>query len=841
MTRPNYMTNFGNIEGMFGKLLQRNNELSSFNLKYSQTISSNAQSAREEELGGKGYGLCKMAQLGLSVPPGFILKTNAWKEYKTASETLSPAIINDVSIQLNRLEKKTSHRLGDSKRPLFISIRSGAPISMPGAMLTILNAGINNQTIKALEQEISQGSAWEAYFDLVSSFGSSVFGIDSFKFKRLLDKQLPVQKLVQEAKQVIIEENCAFPENIDEQLFMSIQAVFRSWDQPNAKNYRRLNGISTEIGTAVIVQKMVWGNSQKEGSGSGVMLTRNIQDFKAEPMIAFAEKAQGNVVVGEEHHEQRIINQLPLPPNIKKQLYTIAKQLEEHFQYPQDFEFTYDGKRLWALQTRNVPLQASALFRFLQDKQCHHIVTEHQAKRLISAAQLNSLLVPPLNAKIVEQKKNSGDLLSSGISISLGNAAGIVVNSFDKAVQLSQEEVILAMETISLPEIQELIDPTEYPNIIAVIAGNAGIGSHIARIATGVGERMPIIFGANLKKIHERNLITVDGTVGQVYRGIIPRDTDKSNGILSSRELSIARSWYKEREKNPWRFVTTEEGVMSKVKKGESAYMKAKREFRSAKAQTQAVINALIPSDIRVNYSIFKPDQTEQIKTLAERILREGKHVTIRSCYFPDQRFLPWVFITDPSQIDIFFSRPDYPSKYGGYPKWTQNEFLTEVLVGANPKDKMSEDKAIRFEHGSWTLTCSEQGQIILQIDPHTPHLRGHEEVKEDDLTTCFVRIDQYNPKNMSNIRVEMGKNLQSEPVSENLVEHTIDTVFNSWWAKYDIPKWMAAATEIFPYGSYATPVLEGQTRFPSKWCLFYGMKIDPVEKINNQLILQEK
>lgn len=376
----------------------------------------------------------------------------------------------------------------------------------------------------------------------------------------------------------------------------------------------------------------------------------------------------------------------------------------------------------------------------------------------------------------------------------------------------------------------DLMDRKKYPHIVAVVAGNAGIGSHIARLATKVGERMSIIFGSDTRNIIEGEEVTVDGTTGEVFRGLIPRASKTSNHILTAKELLEARSWYREKISNPWQFVTDEDGIAEYIARGKTAFKEAKKDFRSTKAQTQAVINALIPEDIRVNYSILKPDQIEKIRLLAESILKKGNHVTIRSCYYPDQQYLPWVFIARPSQIDEFLSNPEYPGKYGGYPKWITNPNLTEVLVGSNPKDKLNPDPAISREHGSWTLTCSDQGEVILQIDPYTPHLRSHEDVDKENLVTCFVDIDPNDPNNISNIRVEMGENIQDEPIADNLTKYTISNILTLWWAKYDIPKRMAAATEIFPHKSYATPVLEGQTRFPSKWCLIYGIKIDPVK-----------
>ena len=197
----------------------------------------------------------------------------------------------------------------------------------------------------------------------------------------------------------------------------------------------------------------------------------------------------------------------------------------------------------------------------------------------------------------------------------------MVAASLEEARKQLQNNVILAIDNFTLPTIIELMDKQKHPNIVAIVAGNGGIGSHIARVGTRVGERMPIIFGASLAGFSQGEIITVNGDTGEVFRGKIPR-TEKNGGrILTRKEMEIADQWYKERLRNPWRFVTAEEGISQYVQVGKEAYIYAKKEFQSPRAHVQAVINALIPEEILINYTIAKLDETERMRALMVNIL----------------------------------------------------------------------------------------------------------------------------------------------------------------------------------------------------------------------------
>lgn len=827
------------LERYSGQSLPPDERLREPRQKFTCSIGQIDNLVTKEDLGGKGFHLCQMVELGLSVPRGFIIKTNAWKDYQAANRVISAGITSEIEEQLRVLEETTGRNFGDCEQPLFVSVRSGAPVSMPGCMTTILNVGLSDQTVDALGREIGESSAWESYLNLVTSFGADVFNIEPKKFTygtptvclNELSAEM-LKQMVSQAKQVIFTAGYSFPQDPYEQLYMAFATILNSWDCEDARQYRHQHGISDDLGTAAVIQQMVWGNSVKDGSGSGVMLTRNTQTGKEKPQVAFIPKAQGTRVVGESGtHNTQSIDDLLTPDSVKSQLREIAKLLELYYRYPQDIEFTVDGGRLYVLQTRDVPLQPAALFRFLsQGKDIGTIRPDH-AIRMITTAELKCLFIPPLDSVVVAKMRQEGKVITVGIPLSLGNASGRIITSLENA-QEQKSEVVLAVNTVTLTMMEDLMDPGKYGHISALIAGNGGIGSHISRIANEIGTRMPIVFGADTTGMTEDTLVTVDGNTGEVFDGRVPRVKDSgTTSILSKEECAEAKSWLQRRLENPWRFTTSEDGIDEYINVASAAYEKARQDFQSPKARVQAVINALVPPEIRVNYTIAKPDDIQGIKARANKILASGKHVTVRTCFNPDPKGkAPWVFFTDPSQIDDFFTNPDYPGKYGGYPRWLTEPALTEVLVGANPKDKLSENEYIRRQHGAWTLTCNKIGRVVLQIQPYTPHLRGHEHIGSENLITCFLHFDPKNPESITGIQVVTGDNLKGEAVAENIAKYTIDHIV-LWWTQYDIPKRMAAATAIFSPPDYATPVLEGQTRAFSQWCLVYSMKIDRIDR----------
>ena len=798
-----------------------------------------------ETLGGKGLSLVEMTSLGLPVPPGFILTTDAWREWKSHNNSLTPYLLHEVTNQLSALEHKTGKRLNDPDNPLFVSVRSGAPVSMPGAMTTLLNVGLNDQTVQALASHIGEKHAWKSYLEMMIHLGFEAYGMDyavlddvrkrhiaNAGVTRLSD--LPVEEfkdMVDEVKELYRYHGSEFPQNPAEQITSAVAAVFASWDNPEALRYRQQNAISDDLGTAAILQEMAWGNSTKEGAGAGVLLTRNIQTAERTATVAYVGGKQGTAVVGERgNHKDVTIDDLPLPEAVKNQLHRVVDVLEKRFTAPQDVEFTFDGETVWVLQTRDVPLQPVAHIRILLERLFEGQLTQSECLRNITVQELRSLLQPPLDPGVVSALRKSGDVLSRGTSISLGNASGIAVSSLEEALEAPHDNTVLVMHSINLPVMTERMHHGKYKNIVGVVAGNGGIGSHIARVGTRVGW-IPILFGADTQNIPLRKMISVDGGVGEVYRGFIPSVANGTSRVLTPEEYTTVRSWYETKTRNPWRFMTDETTLASYIQSTDELDMRSRLLYSSPKAQAQEVINALVPQDIRIDYTIVKANEKELLRSHLNTILESGRHVTLRTCYTPDRRGrTPWVVLTTQNQVMQFLDNPDFSWKYGGYGSWIPDPELTEVLVGAIPKDKLSEDPDVQSQHGSWTLTCTESGEIILQVRPHTAQLRGHEEAEVDDLVTYRLRPDASDPHALRIVEAESGEHLADDERAQAIALQTAQTIL-SWWRTYDIPERMAAAAEMYQPPAYSIPVLEGQTRVgESPWCLVYGMKIDKME-----------
>lgn len=800
-----------------------------------------------EALGGKGYGLVELTKLGLPVPPGIILTTGAWCEWNAADHSLTEGLKHEISSQLSNLEHTSGKRLGDPDLPLIVSVRSGAPVSMPGAMITLLNVGLNDHTVGALGQEIGEQNAWKTYLEMMIHVGQQAYKIPydtlnalriqalaRFSVERVSD--LPVtelQTLVIRVKQLYHESGFEFPQDPVEQIHLAIHGVYESWDKPEAREYRKQHGIPDSIGTAAIIQQIVWGLGNDKPSGAGVLLTRNIQTGEHAPSIAFVSGKQGTAVVGERGtHRQYAINDLPIPDDAKDELTYIIDVLEQHYPYPQDMEFTYDGKKVWVLQTRDVPLQPAAHFRVLIENIHKGIIPESSAIRQMSVPELQSLLLPPLNPLMVEIKRQTDGVVTRGTPISLGNASGIATHSLEEAAMCPDQHFILVLPSISLPIMTELMNHDKHKNIMGVVTGNGGLGSHIARVGTRVGQHMPIIFGAETTSIAGAELLTVDGGTGEVFRGLIPRVQNGKSKLLTPVEFELVHAWHEARISNPWRYVTNEQGIDAFERQAQEAKDRGITLYQSPKGQVQEVINALLPRDIRIQYAIFKVSEQEEMRTLLKDILTLGNDATVRTCYNPDrQGKAPWVLFTNESQVDQFFDNPVFTSTYGGYQTWIEDPMLTELLVGNIPKNKLSEDPDLLSQHASWTVTCTELGDVIMQVRPHTAQLRGHEEASPDDLITYRFIIDPTDETDIRWTNLSIGEHLKNDLQAEEEAQLVLKHIL-SWWNTYDIPKRLAAISHVYPSPVYATAVLEGQTRIgKNEWCKIYGLKIDKVEE----------
>ena len=492
-------------------------------------------------LGGKGSGLAEMTRIGLPVPPGFTITTEACKEYYKRGPQFIDEIWPEIMEHLKRLEQKTGKKFGDPNNPLLVSVRSGAPISMPGMMDTILNVGLNDETVKALARLTNdERFAYDAYRRLIQMFGSIVMGIDKDKFERELDAvkekygvrydaELPAEgmkEVVERFKRVYKEETGEdFPQEPLVQLRRAIETVFKSWNNPRAIKYREIHKIPHDMGTAVNVQTMVFGNMGWD-SGTGVCFTRNPATGEKELYGEFLPNAQGEDVVAGIRTPMGISELKKRLPEIYEQLVKVADLLERHYKDMQDIEFTVEKGKLYLLQTRTGKRTAQAAIKIAVDMAKEGIISKEEAILRVSPEQLQRILHRQIDPKAKETAK----VIAKGLPASPGAAVGKVVFDSNEAERLGNEgEKVILVRPETTPE-----DIGGMAAAQGILTARGGMTSHAAVVARAMGK--PAVVGAEMIKIdlekkefrvgdivvREGDIITIDGSAGEVYLGELP-------------------------------------------------------------------------------------------------------------------------------------------------------------------------------------------------------------------------------------------------------------------------------------------------------------------------------
>ena len=489
-------------------------------------------------LGGKGANLAEMTRIGIPVPEGFIITTEACVYYSKTGR-YPEGLAEEIEAHLVRLEETCSKTLGDSSNPLLLSVRSGSVFSMPGMMDTILNLGLNDETVEGLARSTSNPRfAYDCYRRFINMFGDVVMGVDPQLFEDVLtakkqavgaehDTDLSaddLESLCAEYKALLKEKTGRlFPSDPREQLDLAVRAVFRSWDNPRAQVYRRLNNIPDDLGTAVNVQSMVFGN-KGEDSGTGVAFTRNPSTGANEFYGEWLLNAQGEDVVAGVRHPRPLSELADVMPEIYAQLEEIRRKLELHYRDMQDIEFTIEERRLYLLQTRVGKRTAVAALKIAVDMVNEGMITKEEALARIEPESLDQLLHPTLDPSVQLEP------LTRGLNASPGAATGKVVFTADDAALRGSlgERVILVRWETNPDDIHGLVEAQ------GVITSHGGMTSHAAVVARGMGK--PCIAGAADLKIdavakvvtvgevviHENDWITMDGTSGNIYLGQVP-------------------------------------------------------------------------------------------------------------------------------------------------------------------------------------------------------------------------------------------------------------------------------------------------------------------------------
>ncbi len=494
-----------------------------------------------EILGGKGANLAEMTNLGLPVPQGFTISTEACTKYYEDGKKINDDIKAEIMLHIDKLEALTGKKFGDTVNPLLVSVRSGARASMPGMMDTILNLGLNEEVVEVLSAKSGNPRwAWDCYRRFIQMYSDVVMEVGKKYFEALIDEMkkakgvkldvdLNADDLKTLANQFKVEYKNKigkdFPSDPKEQLFGAIEAVFRSWDNPRANVYRRDNDIPYSWGTAVNVQMMVFGN-MGETSGTGVAFTRDPATGEKKLMGEFLMNAQGEDVVAGVRTPQKIEEMAKVMPEVFEQFQNICSILENHYRDMQDMEFTIEDKKLFMLQTRNGKRTAKAALKIACDLVDEGMISEQEAVLMIDPRNLDSLLHPQFDAKVLKATAP----VAKALPASPGAAAGQIVFTAEDAKNwnVAGKKVVL----VRLETSPEDIEGMKAAQGILTVRG--GMTSHAAVVARGMGtccvsgcdaiamDEANKKFTLAGKTYHEGDTISIDGSTGCIYDGLIP-------------------------------------------------------------------------------------------------------------------------------------------------------------------------------------------------------------------------------------------------------------------------------------------------------------------------------
>ncbi|HPQ17101.1 MAG TPA: pyruvate, phosphate dikinase, partial [Bryobacteraceae bacterium] len=509
-------------------------------------------------LGGKGAGLAEMCRAGVPVPPGFTISTEVCNIYFRNNNQIPAEIVEQIDEKLAQLEERMGQKLGDTTNPLLLSVRSGAKFSMPGMMDTILNLGLNDKTVKALEARSNNPRfAYDCYRRFIQMFGNVVLEIPKNDFDHIFEgrKKKVKAKLDTDLKaedlKVIIDEYKAlvqkktknpFPQDARQQLNMAIEAVFRSWFNPRAQHYRKMNKIPDDLGTAVNVQAMVFGNLG-ETSATGVGFTRNPATGAKEFYGEFLVNAQGEDVVAGIRTPQPIAELETLMPDVYAQLREITSNLEKHYRDVQDFEFTIQDGKLYMLQTRNGKRTGPAAVKIAVDMVEEGLIDKREAVLRVDPQQLDQLLHPV----IVPESRKALEKIATGLPASPGAAVGKIVFTADDAVREAAKSPVILVRAETVPDDIHGMEVAK-----GILTSRGGMTSHAAVVARGMGT--PCVAGAGAINVdeHKKQLtvtlangkrltlkegdwLSLDGSTGEVFAGQAKTaEPDTRSGYLAT-------------------------------------------------------------------------------------------------------------------------------------------------------------------------------------------------------------------------------------------------------------------------------------------------------------------
>lgn len=737
-----------------------------------------------ELLGNKGANLAEMKRLGLPVPDGFTLTTEAWRQF-SQNEQIPPKIWQETLEQLKILEEKTGKRFADAENPLIVSVRSGAFYSMPGMMETISNIGLTKETKKGLTKQVGKVCAEDSHQRLKKVF------------KRITGEEPPVDPYTQ--------------------LKTGIEAVFSSWNNPKAQIYRKYNGIPEAAGTAVTIQEMVFGNIDDGKSGTGVFFSRDPITGEKKPAGEFVFAGQGEDIVQEKRQTREI------PPKLVEKLAEFGRALEAHFRTPQDIEFTVEKGKLFLLQSRTLQGAPLAKTRMAIGFYNEGLISRNESYQKVRPSDIQMILRPSFEPRaLAEARKKS--LIGKGKPASIGAAVGKVVFTPAEARELGKkdEKVILVCPQLDPNDIETFF------NLAALVTTEGGTASHMALVSQALG-KVAVASVEFKRKPKKGESLSVNGT-GEVFTGRIPfaekpeLGEDVKNFVKEWKNVWGESAWASalyptEKEYSRQAFLEKIEEITPELKK-----------WRSDKAQTIILLTALLPRDEIIPAVVLPPDDIEGIhQALKEVVLQEGRQNIPRTCHHPEKLTgAPYVIIPTAKEIESFLKDPSfsgYPQKYGGLIKWKEDPTLVGIIVPVEPEGKIDPD--LTHEHFVFTVSClpSWPPRIVVDLNLETPLLRSFEQVKASRLIQIIASLNYDSPYYLGEIEVVFGKDYQNDPYAQQVAQIVKEKVFEQWWRPpFSLPHVLSVLDE-----TYELSVLEGQGRMRDKkelaWCLVYGAK----------------
>ncbi|MEA1975907.1 MAG: pyruvate, phosphate dikinase [Bacillota bacterium] len=608
-------------------------------------------------LGGKGASLAEMSKIGLPVPEGFTITTKACLNYYETEKAISEEIKNEIFDHLRILEEKTSKKLGDINDPLLVSVRSGAAISMPGMMDTVLNLGLNDESVKGLAKLTNNSCfALDCYRRFIQMFGDVVLGIHKYKFDEVMRETIgksadKATNLTEEEYQSIIvafkgkfknEVGFDFPQDPEKQLMMSIEAVFDSWNNKRAKIYRRANEISDDLGTAVNIQSMVFGN-MGDTSGTGVAFTRNPANGENLIFGEFLMNAQGEDVVAGIRTPKEIDELKAIMPKVYNEFVDATEILEKHYRDVQDIEFTIEREKLYFLQTRTAKRTADAAINIAVDMVEEGLIDTDEAIMRIVPEQINQLLHP----EFIETEIKNAKIMAKGLPASPGAATGKVYFNSENIVKAKNAGINgILLRTETSPEDIEGMVMAE-----GILTARGGMTSHAAVVARGMGkcciagcgeinvnekEKYFIIDG---EKYFEGHSISLNGNTGFVYDGKVKTKEHELTG-----KFGKLMQWVDARRRLKVR-TNADNAVDSKVanKFGAEGIGLCRTEHMFFDSERIISVRKMIVADNKdervIALAELLPYQTEDFKAIYEEM--KEKPVTIRLLDPPLHEFLP--------------------------------------------------------------------------------------------------------------------------------------------------------------------------------------------------------